>query len=213
MGRGDPPWIRRDSGRANLASCGAEGRATWFQPSDSHLQPGKTPGQSRFCLSDTHPVKGRRLTPDRPRRCAVFRSGRRQHQSVPLRYLESRRPPLPNAPVSGPALDSVLDRLAEPGVEGERRWRPPATAGPVRAEFCFLGDGNPPPEVCVVPAEHKPRRDRRSTALPCGALHEQGHRDHAAGGPARATSITRQRVGALSRSHHPACRSTGPALK
>jgi hypothetical protein len=57
------------------------------------------------------------------------------------------------------------------------------------------------------------RARRQSAALPFGALHEQGHRDHVAGTPARATSITRQRVGALLHPHHPACRSTETVFK
>jgi hypothetical protein len=56
-------------------------------------------------------------------------------------------------------VDLLLDRFADRDVEDEHPWAPPSSAGPFEPGFFFLGSGNPPLEVLVVPVTHRPKRD------------------------------------------------------
>lgn len=56
--------------------------------------------------------------------------------------------------------DALVEAFAERGVEGGRPWSPPATGGSLFAHgMYYLGDGNPGIEVCVVPADRRPRKE------------------------------------------------------
>jgi len=48
--------------------------------------------------------------------------------------------------------DALIERFAKRDIAGERPWQPPGKAGPFGVGFFLLGAGNPPLEVCVVPA-------------------------------------------------------------
>jgi hypothetical protein len=55
--------------------------------------------------------------------------------------------------------ERLIEPFAERAVEGARPWAPPAIAGsPFARGIYYLGKGNPALEVCVIPAERRPRR-------------------------------------------------------
>lgn len=57
-------------------------------------------------------------------------------------------------------LDEFIDAFAARQVEGERPWEPPADPSSFDEGFFYLGAGNPPLEVLVVPVDGRPRRDQ-----------------------------------------------------
>lgn len=57
-------------------------------------------------------------------------------------------------------LDEFIDAFAARQVEGERPWDPPADPSGFNEGFFYLGAGNPPLEVLVVPVDGRPRRDQ-----------------------------------------------------
>lgn len=57
--------------------------------------------------------------------------------------------------------DGVADMFAARGVEGARPWTPASgPAGLFGHGVYYLGPGNPPLEVCVIPAKTRPKRDQ-----------------------------------------------------
>lgn len=57
-------------------------------------------------------------------------------------------------------LENLIDAFADRQVEGERPWRPMAGADGFGEGFFYLGHGNPPLEVLVIPSDGRPRRDQ-----------------------------------------------------
>jgi len=57
-------------------------------------------------------------------------------------------------------LDDLIDAFADRKVEGERPWHPRAGDDSLSGGFFYVGNGNPPLEVLVVPSDGRPRRDQ-----------------------------------------------------